>query len=270
MKLIEKIEEYQKIDDLPSINNILTLKRGINLKIIFNKNIEYYIPEYYKKLSVKLFDFTIRWNSYEKRNYINISKLITESEIIQNQNFIEKCVKDYGELSEKLVFEFCKKFRVKFNKGFPSKTLNPGGNFWYKQSGKMNQWDYFFHGFHCGFINRVSGQAIEVPLMCGSEFGELDPYFFIQYIITSKDYDVSPIYFYDENAFDDGDRILTKMIEIGKFELIQSNWPDRKSVVVINRKKVEVKLLNYDKPEFYFESRLYNLYVKLRLKLGIK
>ena len=56
--------------------------------------------------------------------------------------------------------------------------------YWQKngQSGKIGDWKFFFHGFHCYFENIFTNQCIEVPIVFGFEFGDLDPYFFMQYI----------------------------------------------------------------------------------------
>ena len=66
-----------------------------------------------------------------------------------------------------MINEFAEKYDVEIDSDYPMSTLNPSEQFGYKQVGKMNNWRYAFHGFHCAFTNLRSGHHIEVALMCG-------------------------------------------------------------------------------------------------------
>ncbi|AHM59240.1 hypothetical protein D770_04865 [Flammeovirgaceae bacterium 311] len=171
---------------------------------------------------------------------INIVKLITDEEISAHQDFFEQCAKDYRILSQKLITALAKELKVEIKPDYPLETLNPYRGNPCKQSGVVNGWRYFFHGFHCGFINLKTGQSIETPLTFGLEFGVLDPYFFSIYIKSTKEYHPSPIQVYSD--FEDGRRILKKMLELGKFEKINSNHRGDTGVVVKDRDRIEVKI----------------------------
>ena len=108
-----------------------------------------------------------------------------------------------------------------------------------RQTGKVEDWRYFVHGFHCGFENNNTGQVIEVPLVFGLEFGDLDPYFFTRYIKSTPKYNPLPVDIFEDYA--DGVRINEKMISLGKFERISSNIGNHYGVVVADRQKVEIK-----------------------------
>lgn len=77
-----------------------------------------------------------------------------------------------------------------------------------RQIGKVAEWKYFVHGFHCGFQNIITRQYIEVSLVFGLEFGDLDPYFFVKFILSSQNYHPLPIPLFEEYA--DGSRIIKK------------------------------------------------------------
>ncbi|UKN03801.1 hypothetical protein K6119_09890 [Paracrocinitomix mangrovi] len=171
---------------------------------------------------------------------INIVKLITSEEIHNNQDFFEKCAKDYRNLATKLITAFAKEYDITINPELPMDTLRHTNKFGYEPVGEFNGWKYAFHGIHCAFTNKETGQQIEVPLNYGLEFGQLDPYFFVQFIKTTQEYEPIPVKLFCDYA--DGKRILEEMVELGKFEYINSNWPDEKGVVVKERSKVDVPI----------------------------
>ena len=93
--------------------------------------------------------------------------------------------------------------------------------------------------FHCGFENKKTGQIIEVPLVFGLEFGDLDPYFFTRFIKSTSKYIPLPVEIYEDYA--DGVRIIEKMIALGKFEKIISNIGNHYGIVVTDREKLKIK-----------------------------
>ena len=105
-----------------------------------------------------------------------------------------------------------------------------------RQTGKMHVWDYYLHGAHCVFKNSKTGQKIEVYLITSLEFGDLDPYFFIEFIKTSPRYQPLPVKIYEDYL--DGCHILDKMVAIGKFERIQLFATYDEHIVVKDRGNV--------------------------------
>ena len=152
-------------------------------------------------------------------------------------------------MATKLINEFAEKHNLEIDPESPMDTLCHTNKLGYKPVGEINGWRYAFHGIHCAFSNLKTGQHIEVPLTYGLEFGQLDPYFFIGFIKSTKEYQPLPVGIYCDYA--DGWRILEKMAEIGKFEYVNSNWPNEKGMVVADREKVEVKVYN---PDVEFEE----------------
>ncbi len=72
----------------------------------------------------------------------------------------------------------------------------------------------------------------------GEEFGELDPYFFSGYILSTPQYVPIPVAIFSPHG--DGHRIVKVMQQLGKFEEISSNIPGRTGVIVTDREKKKV------------------------------
>ncbi|MFK7980949.1 MAG: hypothetical protein AB8G86_13270 [Saprospiraceae bacterium] len=269
MKLKDKIQVCENLIDLPSKEMINSFVRGFKYKIIFSKKIEHQREQIGQKWKEEFPNHQIAIHTIEPE--INIVKLITEKEIEEHQFFFEQCAKDYRELSTKLINQLAEKFEVKIDSKYPMNTLNASGRNGYEQIGNIGDWKYFFHGIHCAFTNLKTEQYIETPLSYGLEFGELDPYFFSKFINSTNEYKPLPIFIYDD--FWDGRRILNKMVELGKFEIINSNFPNQTGVVVKDRATIKIDIC----PEIEFipkEEIKFKVKEKLsfweRLKLKIK
>lgn len=205
------------------------------LTLVFDKSVESERNRIGEQLSKDLIGFQVGIALDSK---INICKLITDKEIEAHQHFFEQCAKDYRVLATSLFYALIEKLKIQVNEDFPLLTFNPlkiGG----KSNGEVNGWFYYLHGFDCGFKNKKTKQYIEVSLISGKEFGTLDPYFFTQYIKSTKSYLPLPVGIYENYA--DGKRIIEKMTELGKFETINSNMSHITKAVVADRDKIEVK-----------------------------
>ena len=117
--------------------------------------------------------------------------MIQENEIINNLSFFQKCESEHRILAESLINELACFLEVEIDPKLPLNTFKPF--YGTKQSGKMNDWSYFLHGFHCCFENINTKQTIEVSLVHKNNFGELDPIFFLNYILTSPQYQPLPL-----------------------------------------------------------------------------
>lgn len=126
--------------------------------------------------------------------------MLQENEIIKHIGFFQRCESDYKKLAEKLIKVLAIQLQVEIDFELPIKTFKRLYSI--SQGGKMNDWNYFFHGHHCYFENTITQQKIEVSLVNGNDFGALDPIFFIDYILSSKEYYPLPIN--DLNRNEDG------------------------------------------------------------------
>jgi hypothetical protein len=224
------------VEQIPTLEKIQAIPRERTLKLVFEKGVQSQRQALGQKLKNELSDFQIGIHTIEPE--INIAKLITDEEIKTNQAFFEKCAKDYRKLGEELLFKLVGKLDLKLNRDFPMETFNELKRD-KRQFGKIEGWRYFVHGFHCGFENNETGQVIEVPLVFGLEFGDLDPYFFSKFIKSTPNYRPLPIDIFEDYA--DGVRIIERMVSLGKFERISSNVGNHYGVVVADRDKVQIK-----------------------------
>ncbi|WON92468.1 DUF6896 domain-containing protein [Sphingobacterium sp. Lzh-3] len=226
----------KSIDQIPTLDEIKSIPREMALKLIFKGKMNKQRERVGEYLEHALSGFQVLTHTVEPE--LNIVKLITDQEIEDHQDFFEQCAKDYRKLGEQLVFILIDKLDLNLNKDFPLDTFNELKRD-DRQLGIVDEWKYFVHGFHCGFHHLTTGQCIEVPLAFGLEFGDLDPYFFMKFILSSPDYRTLPIPLFGEYA--DGLRIIKKMTALGKFEEIPSNVPGHTGVVVTDREKIEIK-----------------------------
>lgn len=224
------------VGQIPTLDTICSIPRERAIKLVFEKEVQNQREVIGQNLKNELVGFQIGIHTIEPE--INIAKLITDKEIEDNKDFFEQCAKDYRQLGEELLFKLVDKLNLKLNKDFPMETFNELKRD-KRQIGKLENWRYFIHGFHCGFENNKTGQIIEVPLVFGQEFGDLDPYFFSKFIKSTPKYKPLPVEIFEEYA--DGVRINERMLSHGKFKRINSNVGNHYGIVVAERQKVEIK-----------------------------
>jgi hypothetical protein len=256
-RLTEKIT-IKSVDQIPTIDNIRTIPRDRTLKLIFDGTVQKYREEIGQNLKNELFEFKVSIHTSEP--LIHITKLISDKEIEDNKAFFEECAKDYRQLGEELIFKLIDKLNVPLNTKFPLITFNEFKQG--RQSGKLDEWKYFIHGFHCGFEHLKTGQSVEVPLVFGLEFGDLDPYFFSDFIKSTQKYKPLPVEIFENYA--DGERIIEKMLSLGLFEKIGSNITNYFGIAVTDRKKVEIEIYK-DENDIKVQPT-FNLWKWLRLK----
>lgn len=221
---------------IPSLDTIRSIPRERTIKLVFEEGVRSQKEAIGQNLKIELVGFQVALHTIEPE--INIAKLITDKEIEDNQDFFELCAKDYRQLGEELLSKLIEKLNLKLNKDFPMETFNELKRN-KRQIGKLENWRYYVHGFHCGFENYKTKQVIEVPLIFGQEFGDLDPYFFSKFIKSTPKYAPLPVGIYEDYA--DGLRINEKMLKLGKFERISSNIGNHYGIVVTDRQKVKIK-----------------------------
>lgn len=245
-----EVEEIicDSIQDIPSIDKIKGLSRNKTMKVVFGKGIQRKRESIGNQWKKELNDFQI--GIHTQNPEINIARLISDNEIIDHQDFFEKCAKDYRSLAKRLINELAQHLEIEINPDSPLDSFNflkrrehrPEKNI-------IENWRYYVHGFHCCFENIKTEQVIEVSLVNGLEFGALDPYFFTGFIKSTPDHKPLPVEIFEDYA--DGVRILDKMEEIGKFEKVNGIYEGRFDSVVVDRDKVEVRIY---KPEIKKEK----------------
>ncbi len=227
MPRVTQIINIYSIEDIPSVDEIIKTSRGVILSLRFASSLEEQREEVGVKLKNQLTGFLVSVHRIQPE--INICKLITAEEIELNQLFFEQCAKDYRALGENLIFKLADKLKLTINQDCP--LLSFVGQ--KKQIGKVGEWIYFIHGYHCGFKNAKTGQIIEVPLVFGMEFGDLNPYFFSCFIKSTKEYYPLPVVIFEDHW--DGIMINEKMVSLGKFERIGSYYDNHFGIAVKGR-----------------------------------
>jgi hypothetical protein len=130
--------------------------------------------------------------------------MLQENEIINNLSFFQKCETDHQILAQNLINELACFLGVKIDPKLPLNNFKPF--YATKQSGIMNDWNYFFHGYHCCFENINTKQTIEVSLVEKNNFGALDPIFFLNYILSTTKY--QPLPFEISRTYETGKSVL--------------------------------------------------------------
>lgn len=232
----ERLTHIKDLSDLPDLYDIAQLPRSINWKFVFGPIVENERERIGAKWKHNFPGFSVSIHTSEP--IIQCRKLMTEEEIIAHQDFFEKCAQEYGKLAGQLIRRLIDTLKIPFTPEFPLVSLNAYHEKTYPTAGKMGKWRFRIHGFHCAFTHQSTEQHIEVPLTFGEEFGELDPYFFSNYILSSPAYAPLPISIFEPHR--DGQRILEVMEELGKFEEIPSNIPGRTGIIVTDRDRKEI------------------------------
>lgn len=161
--------------------------------------------------------------------------MILEKDIIEHQDFFEKCANDYRTLATQLIYELANHLQIEIDAELPLKSFDFLKQFHPAKPGYYKSWKYCIHGYHCCFTNTITKQEIEVSLVNKLEFGVLDPYFFSVFILSTLDYKPLPINI--SNKFDDGLKIIEIMIAIAKFEKINGFHEGEHAIVLKNRNK---------------------------------
>jgi len=83
-------------------------------------------------------------------------------------------------------------------------------------------WDYDVHGEHCDFINIITGQEIVVSLGENKWIENIDPYFFYNFLKTSREYKHLTKYF-EENSYAKMCDLFEKLEKEGKIQHLDRN-----------------------------------------------
>lgn len=226
-RTIETID-IRSVAELPTIDFIRKIPRSKWIRLLFHDAVAHLKTDFGNALTAELPHALVY--IHDVAPMINLEQLIPDEEIVANQDFFEQCARDYNELAHTLINKLALMLQVDIRSTDPHRVFI---RFYStdKKQGKLEAWNYYFHGYHCGFKHTQSGQEIEVSIVNGQEFGALDPYFFIRFILSTKRYHPLPFSYYNE--YQDGIRVLQKMMDLGRFEQLNAN--DREAILVRSR-----------------------------------
>lgn len=216
MKKVTEVIPIASEEDIPGLEFIISIPRHKALKLVFYESMNGQRKDIGERLEKELNGFLVATHTINPE--INIYKLITPEEIDTHQLFFEQCAIDYRVLATELIMIIIQKHKIDISKSSILQVFQRFIRQGRRLKGKINEWEYYFHGHHLGFWNKQSNQKIEVCLTNGLEFGGLDPYFFLQYINSTASYQPLPVDIYEE--YHDGVLIIERMKALGKIELL--------------------------------------------------
>ena len=113
-----EVEEIKcdSIQDIPSIDKINGLSRNKTLKVVFGKRILRKRGSIGNQWKKELNDFQI--GIHTQNPEINIARLISDKEIVDHQDFFEKCAKDYRDLATRLINKLANQLGIEKKDGF--------------------------------------------------------------------------------------------------------------------------------------------------------
>lgn len=87
-----------------------------------------------------------------------------------------------------------------------------------EKQNSLTNWYYNVHGEHCLFSNYTTGQTLEVSLGDKDSIGNLDPYFFYNFLETTDEYKHLTKYF--DQPFNDTYNFFENLVEQKKMKCI--------------------------------------------------
>jgi hypothetical protein len=226
MGLENRILNCNTENELPTAAELKLLPRDIELIVVFGPDIAHLRKWFGEQWIAALKDFKVGIHVSEPKIWIH--RLVSEEEIVQHKAFLAQCAVDFHFLATDLMSLLGEHLKIDVSRGNLFEQLHR-----LNRNGQVGEWQYNIHGFHCSFFHRKTEQVVEASIVSGQEFGALDPYFFTQYIESTSAYQPLPVVIFQD--YDDGLRIMTKLLEMGLLREIDSEWPGRKEIVSLHR-----------------------------------
>lgn len=115
------------------------------------------------------------------RNEIWITPAMGTDKILVHKQKIYQAAKSFREEATQLINTLIDTYQIDTSDTLSFRKIIKNG-----RKGKVDKsWTYWFHGAECRFENQTTGQAVEVIITNGTEWGALDSYFFLKYINTT-------------------------------------------------------------------------------------
>ncbi len=122
----------------------------------------------------------IRWI-----NNLYIGPSISTKTVLENLHGFYKCIEEFDKTAHYLMNLMADTFNINLNNS--SELYDLKRNRSDKQRGTINSaWKYHFHGKGCSFTNSITEQFLDIQIVNGLEFGELDTYYLMKFIQTTE------------------------------------------------------------------------------------
>ncbi|WGH76178.1 hypothetical protein P8625_03140 [Tenacibaculum tangerinum] len=210
-----------------------------NERILFVLNNGSFNRDYIVKLQKELSSYVV-----SEINWINklvIVPSISTKTVLENLNKFYQCIELFDKTAHSLMNLMAETFDIDLNNS--SEIYDLKKNRSEKQRGQINdEWKYYFHGKGCSFTNIITEQFLDVQIINGLEFGELDAYYLLKFIQTTESLKEMSLILNDES------NNMQKVIEILRINdyLIQLS-DENTGRLIINRNKKPVDNTIYSK-----------------------
>lgn len=104
-------------------------------------------------------------------------------------NIIKDAIFEYRLDGKNLMFELGKKYGLDINDSKDYENLIARSNKNIPRKGELSKnWNYYFHGCECGFLNKKNHKRVEVILSNPPEFGNVNSWFLLSYMQSTEKY----------------------------------------------------------------------------------
>ena len=171
--------EINKPLEIREIKNLLTKKK----EILFLLKEGTFSRKYIRSIQIELPNYLV--NEIKWLNKLIIVPSISTKTVLDNLSEFYYCIELFDKTAHHLMKIMAETFDINLSNSDEIYDLKMNRS--EKQRGKINsEWRYHFHGKGCSFINIKTEQFLDVQIINGLEYGELDNYFLMKFIQTTK------------------------------------------------------------------------------------
>jgi hypothetical protein len=167
-------------------------------------------------------------------NKLFIVPSISTNTVLENLSEFYKCIELFDKTAHYLMNLMADTFEINLNNS--SELYDLKRNRSDKQRGSINnEWKYHFHGKGCSFTNSNTEQFLDVQIINGLEYGELDTYYLMKFIQTTESLNEMSLILNDES------NNMRKVIEILRMNDYLKELPaENNDGLIINRNRKPV------------------------------
>ncbi len=128
------------------------------------------------------------YTMFDSGGGVTIKKVIADEVVLAAADAIVGAAAEFRRVAEGLMDRVSRKLDIPLE-AFHALEYRPLlGRGWFRDRwrGRLDsRWRYGFHGYECGFRDRLTGRDVDVILGFPGEFGVLDPFFFARFVKTT-------------------------------------------------------------------------------------
>lgn len=203
-----------------------------NETLLFALTEQGFSRNYVLDLQKKLPDYVVGEIKWMNKLYIVPS--ISTKTVLENLDAFYKCIELFDKTAHYLMNLMAKTFNINLKNSSELHDLKRNRS--NKQRGNINdEWKYHFHGKGCLFTNLNTEQFLDVQIINGIEYGQLDTYYLMKFIQTTESLQEMSIILNDDS------NNMQKVIEILWMNDYLTELPNGiNNELIINRNKKPV------------------------------